>query len=63
MLFFGYLGEIGVIDVKLSTILGFIFLGITFYIIVVLAKPYTLFGLCYDFNYIIFLLHIIYFIA
>ena len=33
MLFFGYLGEIGVIDVKLSTILGFIFLGITFYII------------------------------
>ena len=33
MLFFGYLGEIGVIDVKLSTLLGFIFLGITFYII------------------------------
>jgi bacteriorhodopsin len=33
MLFFGYLGEIGVIDVKLSTILGFIFLVITFYII------------------------------
>jgi len=33
MLFFGYLGEIGVIDIKLSSILGFIFLGITFYII------------------------------
>jgi bacteriorhodopsin len=33
MLFFGYLGEIGVIDIKLSTILGFIFLGLTFYII------------------------------
>jgi len=33
MLFFGYLGEIGVIDIKVSSILGFIFLGITFYII------------------------------
>ena len=33
MLFFGYLGEIGIIDKKLSTIIGFIFLGITFYII------------------------------
>jgi bacteriorhodopsin len=33
MLFFGYLGEIGVIDLKLSTTLGFIFLGLTFYII------------------------------
>ena len=33
MLFFGYLGEIGVIDIKLSIVLGFIFLGITFYII------------------------------
>ena len=33
MLFFGYLGEIGVIDMKLSLILGFIFFGITFYII------------------------------
>ena len=33
MLFFGYLGEIGVIDLRLSTILGFIFLCITFHII------------------------------
>jgi bacteriorhodopsin len=33
MLFFGYLGEIGVIDIKLSTLIGFIFFGITFYII------------------------------
>jgi bacteriorhodopsin len=33
MLFFGYLGEIGVIDLKLSTLIGFIFFGITFYII------------------------------
>jgi hypothetical protein len=33
MLFFGYLGEIGVIDVRLSTVLGFIFLALTFYII------------------------------
>jgi len=33
MLFFGYLGEIGVIDLKLSTMLGFIFLGLTFDII------------------------------
>lgn len=33
MLFFGYLGEIGIIDMQLSLILGFIFFGITFYII------------------------------
>jgi hypothetical protein len=33
MLFFGYLGEIDVIDLKLSLTLGFLFLGITFYII------------------------------
>jgi bacteriorhodopsin len=33
MLFFGYLGEIGVIDIKLSSLFGFIFFGITFYII------------------------------
>lgn len=33
MLFFGYLGEIGVIDLKLSLTLGFLFFGITFYII------------------------------
>jgi len=33
MLFFGYLGEIGVMDLKLSTTIGFIFFGITFYII------------------------------
>jgi len=33
MLFFGYLGEIGVMDIKLSTTIGFIFFGITFYII------------------------------
>jgi len=35
MLFFGYLGEIGVIDMSLSLILGFIFFAITFYIIYV----------------------------
>ena len=33
MLFFGYLGEIGIIDIKLSLTLGFLFFGITFYII------------------------------
>jgi bacteriorhodopsin len=33
MLYFGYLGEIGTIDMKLSLILGFLFFGITFYII------------------------------
>jgi bacteriorhodopsin len=33
MLFFGYLGEIGAIDIKLSLTLGFLFFGITFYII------------------------------
>lgn len=33
MLFCGYLGEIGIIDLKLSTMLGFIFLGLTFNII------------------------------
>jgi bacteriorhodopsin len=33
MLFFGYLGEIEAIDIKLSLILGFFFFGMTFYII------------------------------
>ncbi len=33
MLLFGYLGEIGAIDMTLSLILGFIFFGITFYTI------------------------------
>ena len=33
MLLFGYLGEIGVMDMKLSLILGFIFFGMTFYTI------------------------------
>jgi hypothetical protein len=33
MLFFGYLGEIEAIDVKLSVTLGFLFFGMTFYII------------------------------
>jgi bacteriorhodopsin len=33
MLFFGYLGEIEVIDIKLSITLGFLFFGMTFYII------------------------------
>jgi hypothetical protein len=33
MLFFGYLGETEVIDIILSTILGFLFFGMTFYII------------------------------
>jgi bacteriorhodopsin len=33
MLFFGYLGEIEAIDIKLSTTLGFLFFGMTFYII------------------------------
>jgi len=33
MLFFGYLGEIEVIDITLSTTLGFLFFGMTFYII------------------------------
>jgi bacteriorhodopsin len=33
MLLFGYLGEIGVIDMKYSLIFGFIFFGITFYTI------------------------------
>jgi hypothetical protein len=33
MLLFGYLGEIGAIDMVYSLILGFIFFGITFYII------------------------------
>jgi hypothetical protein len=31
MLFFGYLGEIGAIDSKLSLTLGFLFFGLTFY--------------------------------
>jgi hypothetical protein len=33
MLYFGYLGEIGAMDQKLSLTLGFLFFGITFYII------------------------------
>lgn len=33
MLLFGYLGEIGAMDMKLSLILGFIFFGMTFYTI------------------------------
>ena len=33
MLYFGYLGEIGTIDMNLSLILGFLFFGMTFYII------------------------------
>jgi bacteriorhodopsin len=33
MLYFGYLGEIGAIDLNLSLILGFIFFALTFYII------------------------------
>ena len=33
MLFFGYLGEIGAIDIKLSLTLGFLFFGLTFYFI------------------------------
>jgi bacteriorhodopsin len=33
MLFFGYLGEIGLMDQKISTTFGFLFLGMTFYII------------------------------
>ena len=33
MLFFGYLGEIGIIDMKVSLTLGFLFFGITFYYI------------------------------
>jgi bacteriorhodopsin len=33
MLFFGYLGELGLLDLKLSISLGFLFYGITFYII------------------------------
>lgn len=33
MLYFGYLGEIGAIDMNSSLILGFLFFGITFYII------------------------------
>lgn len=33
MLYFGYLGEIGTIDVELSLMLGFLFFGMTFYIV------------------------------
>jgi len=33
MLFFGYLGETGAIDIRLSLLLGFFFFGMTFYII------------------------------
>jgi hypothetical protein len=33
MLFFGYLGEIKAIDLNLSLTLGFLFFGITFYLI------------------------------
>jgi len=33
MLYFGYLGEIGTIDMNSSLILGFLFFAITFYII------------------------------
>ena len=33
MLYFGYLGEVGTIDMKLSLMLGFLFFGMSFYII------------------------------
>ena len=33
MLFFGYLGEIEVLDINISTSVGFLFFGLTFYII------------------------------
>ena len=33
MLFFGYLGEIEIIDMKISLMIGFLFFGLTFYFI------------------------------